>query len=167
MEQGFIKLHRSILNWEWWKDGNTRSVFLWLLLNAQWEDSRYKGVEVPKGSLVAGRKMIAEELGISERNVRTSLNHLKSTNEIAIKTTNKFSVITIVNWEKYQGFDSEATNKPTNKPSLNRPTSDHIKEIKNIRNKEDNISGFDLYRKTKKGNYDFEALERETKSGRG
>ena len=164
-EQGYIKLHRSILGWEWWGDANTTRVFLWLLLNAQWEDSRYRGVEIPKGSLIAGRKIIAEEFGISERNVRTSLNHLKSTNEITIKSTNKFSVITIVNWEKYQGFDSEVTNKLTNKPSLSRPTSDHIKEIKNIRNKEEKKSGTELYHNYKHSNYDFAALERELKNG--
>ena len=136
--QGFIKLHRSILKWEWWQDGNTRSVFLWLLLNANWEDSRFQGYEVPKGSLIAGRKKIAKELKISEQSVRTSIEHLKSTNEITIKTTNKFSIITIVNWEKYQGYDEESTNKSTTKLTNNQPTTNHIKEIKNIRSKEFN-----------------------------
>ena len=139
-EQGYIKLHRSILNWEWYSDINTQAVFIYLLLNANWEDSRYRGHLVPKGSLIAGRKKISEDLNISERNVRTSLEHLKSTNEIAIQPTNRFSIITIVNWEKYQGFDLEVTNKVPNKMTNSRPTSDQqvttYKEIKNIRNKE-------------------------------
>ena len=135
-ENGVIKLHRSILNWEWYQDSNTKDVFLHLLLNAQWEDSRFRGYKVPKGSLVVGRKKLAEELKMSERSVRTSLEHLKSTNEIAIKSTNKFSIITIVNWEKYQCIESEPTNKSTNNESNKRPTSDHIKEYKNIRKEE-------------------------------
>ena len=49
----------------------------------------------------------AEELEISERAVRTALNHLKSTNEVTIKVTNQFSIVTIVNWAKYQGRDDE------------------------------------------------------------
>ena len=141
MEQGFIKLHRSILDWEWYKDETTKNVFLHLLLNANWEDSRFQGHEVPAGSLVTGRKELAESLGISEQSIRTALNHLKSTNEITIKSTNKFSIVTIVNWEKYQCRDFE-TNQQINQQSNqqltnNQPTTNHIKEIKNIRSKEE------------------------------
>lgn len=165
-DQGFIKLHRSILKWEWWEDENTTRVFLWLLLNANWEDLRYRGIEVPKGSLIAGRKRIAKELKISERSVRTSLEHLKSTNEVTIKSTNKFSLITVTNWEKYQGFENEATNKTTTKRSNDRPTTDQqpttYKEINNIKNYKN------YYNSTAQNgrNPDFIAmLEREVKNG--
>ena len=168
-EQGYIKLHRSILGWEWYSDVNTQAVFIHLLLNANWEDSRYRGHLVPKGSLVIGRKKIAKELKISEQSVRTSLEHLKSTNEITIKSTNKFSIVTIVNWEKYQGYDEESTNKLTNKSTNNQPTTNQqlttYKEIKNIRNKEEKKSGTELYHNYKHSNYDFAALERELKNG--
>lgn len=140
---GFIKLHRSILEWEWYDDPNTMRVFIHLLLNAQWEDSRYHGYEVPKGSLVIGRKKLAEELGITERAVRTALNHLKSTNEVTIKVTNQFSVVTIVNWAKFQGRDDENDQqndqRSDQRVTNERPTTDHIKEYKNIRNKEYDI----------------------------
>ena len=135
---GFIKLHRSILEWEWYDDPNTMRVFIHLLLNAQWEDSRYHGYEVPKGSLVIGRKKLAEELEITERAVRTALNHLKSTNEVTIKVTNQFSIITIVNWAKYQGRDDENDQQndqqSDQRVTNERPATDHIKEYKNIRN---------------------------------
>jgi len=160
-EQGFIKLHRSILGWEWWQDTNTLKVFLWLLLNANWEDSRYKGIEVPKGSLVVGRKKMAESLGISEQSIRTALEHLKSTNEITIKTTNRFSVVTVTNWDKYQCCDLELTNKSTNKPTNNQPTTNQqlttYKEYKNIRNKEDK-NKFNQFQQTE---YDWDAINRE------
>ena len=142
MENGFIKIHRSILNWEWYDDPNTMRVFIHLLLNAQWEDSRYHGYEVPKGSLIIGRKKLAEELEISERAVRTALNHLKSTNEVTIKVTNQFSIVTIVNWAKYQGCDdkNDQQNDQQNdqRVTSERPATDHIKEYKNIRSKEYN-----------------------------
>ena len=139
---GYLKLYRSMTKWEWYKDTITKIVFLHLLLNANWEPSRYMGYEVPKGGLVIGRKKLAETLEISERQVRTALEHLKSTNEITIKTTNRFSIVTIVNWEKYQGLEEETTNKTTNTKSNKRPTNDQQttteEEIKNIRIKEDN-----------------------------
>ena len=161
-EQGFIKLHRSILKWEWYSDEHTKSVFLHLLINAQWEDSRYKGHEVPKGSLVIGRKKLARELNLTERQVRTSLEHLKSTNEITIKTTNQFSIISIVNWEKYQCVEEKTTNKTTNNKSNERPTTDHIKEYKERKNKEYFISDKENAR-----NKSFlEELDRENKNGK-
>jgi len=158
VDEGFIKLYRSMLGWEWYQDQNTKSVFIHLLLNANWEDSRYRGHKVPKGSLVCGRKKLAKDLGLSEQEIRTSLNHLKSTNEITIQSTNRFSIITIVNWEKFQGLKEESTNKLTINPTNNQPTTNHIKEIKNIRNKE-------YYKKSEsksyEPDYDFDAMERE------
>ena len=157
-ENGYIKLHRSILGWEWWQDEHTRSVFLWLLLNANWEDSRFRGYEVPKGSLVVGRKKLAKELKISEQSIRTSLEHLKSTNEITIKSTNKFSIVSITNWEKYQGIENESTNKSTNKPTNNQPTTNHIKEYKEYKeykNKGNQFTNFGC-----KQNYDWEEINR-------
>ena len=137
MDNGYIKLHRSLLTWEWIKDSSTTVVFLYLLLNANWEDSRYKGYDVPKGSLIVGRKKIAETLGISEQSVRTAINHLKSTNEITTKVTNKFTIVTIVNWEKYQCCEVESTNESTNNLTNNQPTTNQqlttYKEYKNIR----------------------------------
>ena len=168
MDDGYIKLHRSIMKWEWYQDQNTVAVFLHLLLNANWEDCRYRGYEVPRGSLVVGRKKIAKDLGISEQSVRTSIDHLKSTNEITTKVTNKFTIVTIVNWEKYQGFGDSLTNNSTNKLTNNQPTTNQqlttYKEIKNIRNKEYNNPTFDANKGTIKTNYDFETLQREIRN---
>lgn len=138
---GYIKLYRSLLDWEWWKDTNTLKVFLYLLLNANWKETKFKGYDVPKGGLVVGTNSLAETVGISTQSVRTALNHLKSTNEITIKSTNKFSIVTIVNWEKYQGCEEELTSKSTSKLTNNQQTTnkqltteEEYKNIKNIRN---------------------------------
>ena len=131
-----------MLNWEWISDPNTVAVFLYLLLNANWKKTKFRGQEIPRGGLVTGRKAIAENLGISEQSVRTALNHLKSTNEITTKSTNKFTIITIVNWAKYQDSENESTNKSTNKSTSNQPTTNQQltteEEYKNIRIKEYN-----------------------------
>ena len=127
MNEGYIKISRSMAKWEWYKDMNTKAVFLHLLIMANWKDGRYRGDVIPRGSLVTGRKKLAEELGISEQSVRTSLNQLKSTNEITIKSSLKYSVITINNYEKYQGINQVPNQQLTN----NQPTTNH-----NRRNKE-------------------------------
>ena len=132
---GYIKLHRKLLNWGWYKDQNTMIVFLHLLLIANFAETEYMGEKIYPGQAVIGRKSLAKALGMSEQNVRTALNHLKSTNEITIKSTNKFSVVTIVKWELYQVNDGKVTNEPTKKPTNDQPATNHTirnKESKNI-----------------------------------
>ncbi len=132
--RGWIKLHRKFLEWEWWDDENTTRVFLYLLLSANHKTKRYRGITLDPGQLVTGRKKIAEKTRLSERNVRTVIDHLKSTNEIAIKTTSRYSIITITNWNEYQQTDQQSDQQPTS----NRPTSDQqvttIKNDKNVKN---------------------------------
>ena len=104
---GWIKLFRKITEWEWYRDGNTFRVFVHLLVTANHEPKKWRGVMVSRGQVVTGRNALSKSLTLSDRQVRTALDHLKSTNEISIKTTNKFSLITIVNYEEYQRKDDE------------------------------------------------------------
>lgn len=118
---GYIKIWRQLTSWEWYDDPNTLRVFLHLLLNASWAPNKWQGITLQPGQLVTGRKKLAAELKLSERKIRTSLTKLKSTSEIAIKTTSKYSIITICKWETYQ--PDEATKRPAKRPA-ERPTSD-------------------------------------------
>ena len=139
----FIKLDRKIAEWEWFTDSNTLKLWIYLLVNAQYQDSSYKGIEVKRGQLITGRKKLAEQLEMSEQQIRTCLDHLQATNEITIKPTNKYSLITIEKYGLYQGDDdgnNQQNNQQSNQRATNKqPTNNHNKrnkEIKNIRNKE-------------------------------
>lgn len=159
-EQGFIKLHRSILSWEWWDNDITLKVFLWLLLNANWEDSRFQGYVIPKGSLVTSYDSISRNLKISPKQARTAIKHLKRTGEVAIKRANKFSIVSIANWEKFQCYDEEGANKRANEEAFKGQSKGNIKEYKEYKNKRnDNKSLF-------ASPYDFEQLQREIKNGK-
>lgn len=118
---GWIKLHRAMTEWEWRRDLPVYRIFMELLITANYEPSRFEGYTIPVGSLVTGRKSLSVITGLTEQQVRTSLNKLISTNEITIKTTNKFSIISIVNWSKYQG-DNQETNQPitNDQPTINQ-----------------------------------------------
>lgn len=134
----YIKLFRKMLTWEWYGDTNTFRVFLHILLKANYEPSRYRGHEIGAGECVFGRKKWAKELGLSERQVRTALEHLKSTNEVSTKATNKFTIVHVEKWEFWQLEEGKATTKKTNKKSNESPTNDQqpttSKESKNIKN---------------------------------
>ena len=129
VQNGFVALHRSLLSWGWHADPATGWLFVNLLLMANWTDSEWRGMTIKRGQLVTGRKALAAQTGLSERQIRTALDHLKSTNELTIKSTNKFSLITIVNYRKFQDVqsdidqqnDQQVDQRPTsNRPQLNK-----------------------------------------------
>lgn len=151
MDEGYIKLYRSMTKWEWYSDPNTKAVFLHLLLNANLEETRYMNHVIPKGGLVTGYPKLSEQLGISIQSVRTAFKHLKLTNEITVKSTNKFSIVTIVNWEKYQGGKTKLTGKTTDKSTVSQQSTNSQlttekeyknKELKNIEKEEINKEEF-------------------------
>lgn len=117
----WIKLYTKLLDWEWYSDINTTRLFLHCLLKANWQDGKFEGVDVPRGSFVTGRKKLSKETGLTEQQVRTALKRLKSTNEITINTTKKYSIISIVNYDLYQTTNQEDNQQLTN----NQPTTNH------------------------------------------
>ena len=49
MNQGFILLHRKLLEWEWYTDHNTKMVFIHCLLKANFEKKEWRGVVIERG----------------------------------------------------------------------------------------------------------------------
>ena len=132
---GFIQLHRKFLKWEWYDDANTMRLFLHCLLNANYIDKNWRGIIIPRGSFLTGRLKLAQALNLTERQIRTSLKKLKSTNEVTIKSTSQYSIITVVNWDCYQKNDQQNDQRVTSK----RPTSDQQVTTTNKDNKGINI----------------------------
>ena len=79
LEGGFILLHRSILRWEWYGDLNTARLFIHLLLTVNYEPQRWQGIAVERGQRVASLAKLADETGLTVKQVRTALEHLKRT----------------------------------------------------------------------------------------
>ena len=125
---GHIKLDRKILDWEWYKDHNMFRVFIHLLLNANHKDGRFQGSLVKRGQLITGRLQLATDLCLSEMQIRTCIKKLKSTNEITVKVTNHYSVITICKYDTYQSFknqDNQQDNQQSNQPITNKQPTDN------------------------------------------
>ena len=111
MAGGYIKLHRTILDWEWYDEPNTMRVFLHLLLTCNYEPHRWHGIEIPRGARLGSYKIIAEELRISERAVRTAIKHLEVTGEVTRSLYAKNTVFSINNFDKFQEVTSKVTSK--------------------------------------------------------
>ncbi len=108
---GFITLHRKLLDWEWYSDINTKTIFIHCLLKANWEDKNWQGNEIKRGSFITSIKSLANETKLSNQNVRTALSKLERTNEILIKSTNKFTLVTVIKYNDYQNTEPPLTNK--------------------------------------------------------
>ena len=102
LEGGFILLHRSILRWEWYGDLNTARLFIHLLLTVNYEPQRWQGIAVERGQRVASLAKLAAETGLTVKQVRTALEHLKRTGEVTHKATSKYGLFTVNHYDRYQ-----------------------------------------------------------------
>ena len=144
---GWIKIHRQIIEWEWFTDTTTFRVFLQLLLKANHKEKKYRGMVLKVGTIITSRDILAFETSLSVQQVRTALDKLKSTNEITIKTSSQGTIIEVVNYAKYQLVTSEVTNK---QPISNQQVTTN-KNVKNEKNeKEVILDSWIEYRKSAK-----------------
>jgi hypothetical protein len=82
---------------------------------------------------------MALHTGLTESQVRTCLDRLKSTNEIASQSTNEYTIFTINSWKKYQidNDDSQQNRQPIANQS---PTNRHIQEVKKVKKEKNNTA---------------------------
>lgn len=139
MSKGWVKLPREIFDWQWYQEQNVKDVYLHLLLKANFKDKEWEGITVKRGQLITSREHLAEELKMGVQKVRTALKKLESTNDIIVEATNKYTIVTVVNYDEMQGDGSEINQLVTsNQLSNNQPVTT-TKEIKNKKNERRDI----------------------------
>jgi len=103
---GFVKLWRKSLQSEVWRDSTLWRLWTWCLMKATYRECEQvvgrKLVRLLPGQFIFGRRRASYETGLSESATRSAIKTLTKLGNITIKTTNKYSIITIVNWESYQ-----------------------------------------------------------------
>ena len=140
--EGWIKLHRKILdNPIIFKDKDYLAIWIYLLLNATHKEipALFKGKKIilQKGQLITGRKSISKQLDISESKTYRVLNAYKSEHQIEQQISNRNSLITIVNWDKYQITEQQIEQQMNS----NRTASEQqVNTNKNVKNGRNNIS---------------------------
>jgi len=140
--EGWIKLHRAFAKWEWSDEPFMVSLFIHLLLAASNRDTKWKGEVLKRGQVIFGLNKWSSKTGISIQSLRTSLKKLESTGEINTKSTSKYTIITICNYNKYQEMqggvptskstcDQQATNKRSTNDQQHREKVKKEKKEKN------------------------------------
>jgi hypothetical protein len=105
---GYIKLHRQILEWDWYNDPNTFRLFLHLLLKANHKDASWKGNLIKRGQRFTSINSLSEELKMSIKEIRTAEKKLINTSEIKVLGANNGTMITICKYDYYQSSEETA-----------------------------------------------------------
>lgn len=147
IDEGFIKIHRKILKWEWYEDINVFKLFLHCLILANHRPKSWQGTIVQRGEFVSSLGNLGKGSGLSVQEVRTALKKLKSTNEISVTSTNRFTMIKVNEYSTYHINEKESnthSNKQTtnkqqtsNKQSTTTKNVKKVKNVKKIKNKEE------------------------------
>lgn len=139
MSEGFIKLHRKILdNPIICKDSDYFSIWSYLLLNATHKEyqSLFKGEKIilKPGQLITGRKVISTKFNINESKVQRVLKKLEIEQQIEQQTSNENRLITIVQWHKYQTSEQPIEQQVNNERTTDEQRVNTNKNDKNEKN---------------------------------
>jgi DnaD/phage-associated family protein len=152
--QGWIKLHRKILDNEIWHDITTFRLFTLLLLHAAHKDGvKIKNIELQRGQYLRSYSKLAEDLEFKEKRgykkvskstILRSVKKLIEEEMIAVNETDYGTVFTILKYQEYQGFDEdnetliETDKEPLTERNRNviETLSKQEQELKNLRIKE-------------------------------
>lgn len=102
---GYIKLHRKIKEWEWYDDANTFRLFIHCLIEANHKDKEWRGIQIKRGQFHTSIGSLSTQLKLSDKAIRLALDKLIKTKEVATKGASSGTMITICNYDNYQGFD--------------------------------------------------------------
>jgi len=133
---GWIKIHRKFLDWEWFNKSEAVHLFLYMVIKANHKDNKWQGNDVKRGQFISSLGNISSATGITIQQIRTILKKLEKTNEIVVKSTSQFTIVTICKYECYQDENEDANKPITNKQQT---TNKQLTTNKNEKNNKENI----------------------------
>lgn len=119
----FVKVYRKFTKWEWYTDINTSRLFIHCLLCANWIEKSWQGTVINRGEFITSLAKLSVETGLTIKQVRLSLDKLKSTGEVACKSTNQYTLINVIKYDDYQD-SKEKKGKPNGKPIDEQKTNE-------------------------------------------
>lgn len=139
MSEGYIAIHRKILDNPIFDNPHLLKMWMWCLLKAtHTEHEQLVGLQkilLKKGQFITGRFAGAQELKVNPNTWYKHMNALQSMGMIAINSNNKFTVVTVVKWELYQTDQPKNNNKITTKEQQNNTNN-------NVNNDNNKYSAF-------------------------
>lgn len=139
-KETFIALFRKMMNWEWYTDVPVKTLFIHCLLRANYYDNMYRGKLIKRGSFTTSLNELSIQTGLTIKQIRTALTKLKKTNEIEVKGANTHTLVTVVNYDKYQVEEKEKGNPNDNQKANKGQTKGKQRATNNKVNKENKVN---------------------------
>lgn len=126
MANGWIKVHRGMLEHGIFQDGELLRLWMYLLLKATYRELDLpvgrQVVHLEPGQLLYGRQAVSQKLDIGEYQLRKMMAQLEQFGSLTIESHSRYSVVTITNWVQYQQeqgkpefpFDVDFLDEPEN-----------------------------------------------------
>lgn len=113
--EGFITLHRKLLEWEWYDHTNTKVLFIHCLLKANHKPAKWRGFDIKRGEFITSISNLSRETGLTVKQVRIALDNLVNTGELGKQSTSSNTTISVLKYDNYQ-----TKGKPLDKPKANQ-----------------------------------------------
>jgi|GEM_PF-1749687 len=135
---GWVKLHRSILEWEWYDDTNVFRLFIHLILTANYEDKKWRGKIIKKGQLATSVAKLSEATGLTPKMVRGAIKKLEKSQDLVTKGANNYTLITVCNYSEYQSLENDEGKRKANEgQSKGEPQGNQRATTKEVKKEED------------------------------
>ncbi len=135
---GWIKIHRKILSKSWWSKPKYVHLWIHLLLKANHSPKEFlwngKEILIQRGQFITGRKELSNETGISQTTIENILKTFEIGQQIGQQKTNKYRLITVINYCEYQDVGQDIGQQADNKRTTNGQQMDTNKNDKNDKN---------------------------------
>ena len=128
---GFIKLHRQLIEWEWYEDVNCRLTFIHCLLVANFKPKRWRGHEIKRGQFISSLGKLSEAIGISKQQLRTVLEKFEKTGEMSSKGQGNNTLYTVLNYDDYQEVRQENQDQATHHQHTSNTQVTHLQHTSN------------------------------------
>ena len=132
---GYIKLHRSLTDWEWYSDITTTRLLIHLLLTVNYKDNKWRGITVKAGTIITSVLKLSTQLDLTPKTIRVHLDRLVDSGEVERITTNKYTLLSLTKWEQLQIKDT-VKGKQEGKPS-NEQRANNLPTTKEDKNREE------------------------------
>ena len=145
-DKGWVRIWRKLLDNPIFKDSEAVHLFIYLLLKANHKQNKFlfnqREMAIDRGQMVTGIERMSKDTGLTHRQIRTRLALLKNIGILTRKTTNRFSIITICNYDHYQSRDNEERQAERQADDKQTTTNKNVKNVK----KKEYVEGSDELR---------------------
>lgn len=134
--EGWIRVHRKIIDASWFNKSEYVHLWLYLLLKANHKDQEIfignEKILVKRGQLLTSRHKLSEVVHIQENKIYRILKCFENEHQIEQRKTKKYTVISIVNYDIYQKSEQDNEQQMNNKRTTDEQQMNTNNNDKNI-----------------------------------